>query len=117
MSAGRRSWANLGSRFHSRCSLRSVWQAFEADDGQLAYRAICEGYLVFLTQRGGLWFVKVLMPEDEREKTHMAGPGFKRGVPLEEARQIAFELTRRARSRLERKASKLERERSKKSSR
>ena len=80
-----------------------MWQAFE-DDGQTAYRAVCDGYLVFLTNHGGLWFVNVLMPEDEREKTYMAGPGFKRGVPLEDAQRIAQDVTRQARSKLERKA-------------
>ena len=91
----------------SRCNLRSVWQAFD-DDGQTAYRAICDGYLVFLTGHGGLWFVNILMPEDEREKTYMAGPGFKRGVPLAEAQRIAQEITQQARTKLERKARQLE---------
>lgn len=88
-----------------------MWQAFENDDGQPAYRAVCNGYLVFLTNLGGLWFVNVLMPEGEREKTYMAGPGFKKGVALEEAQRIALELTRQARVKLERKLRMLERER------
>jgi ferric-dicitrate binding protein FerR (iron transport regulator) len=88
-----------------------VWQAFEDEDAQTAYRAVCHGYLVFLTSHGGLWFVNILMPEEEREKTYMAGPGFKKGVALEEAQRIALELTRQARVKLERKLRMLERER------
>jgi hypothetical protein len=87
-----------------------VWQPFEDTDGQTAYRAVCHGYLVFLTNHGGVWFVNVLMPEDEREKTYMAGPGFKKGVRLEEAQRIALELTRQARAKLERKLKARERQ-------
>jgi hypothetical protein len=93
-----------------------VWQTFEDTDGQTAYRAVCNGYLVFLTNHGGLWFVNVLMPEDEREKTYMAGPGFKKGVRLEEAQHIALELTGQARAKLERKLRASERTQAKKSS-
>lgn len=92
-----------------------MWQAFEDDDAQTAYRAVCDGYLVFLTHHGGLWFVNILMPEEEREKTYMAGPGFKRGVSLDEAQRIARDVTRQARSKLERKARQLE-QRARKSS-
>ena len=86
----------------------AVWQAFQDTDDRTAYRAVLNGYLVFLHEHGGLWLVNVLMPEDERQKTFFPPNGFKRGVSLEDAQQIVQDVTRQARARLERKQKNLE---------
>jgi hypothetical protein len=93
-----------------------VWQAFQDTDDRTAYRTVLNGYLVFLQERDGLWLVSILMPEDERQKTFFPARGFKRGVPLEDAQQLAQDVTRDARTRLERKQKNLERQAKKKRS-
>ncbi len=94
-----------------------MWTLVESDD-DVHYRAILEGYLVFLRlepsdfsrrkqkkKRGsGDWFVHFLIPSEEREKAFLAGEGFSSGVLLERAQAIAFEKALELRGALERKA-------------
>lgn len=93
-----------------------TWQVFTDEDGLEGYRAILEGYLVFLRETpfkpgkrpSSGWFVHILMPEDERQKAFLAGPGFDRGVELEEAKRIAEEVAKAGRGKLERLAQRRE---------
>lgn len=96
----------------------SDWHEFEADDA-VQYRAVLEGYLVFLRhqpdleprvrrkpKRGvssGEWFVHFVIPEDEREKAYLAGEGFTNGASLERAQAIAVLKAKELRGTLERK--------------
>ena len=99
----------------------TAWQVFTDADGSEGYRAVVDGYLVFLReappegQRGrkgarvaGGWLVHVLMPEDERRKAFLAGPGFDRPVPLEEAKRVAEGAALEGRGKLERQAKRRE---------
>jgi hypothetical protein len=102
-------------------SITTGWQAFEDEDGFEYHRAILENYIVFLRSEPPAyskaakrqsskkqnrdvegWFVHILMPEDERQKAFLAGPGFDRGVRLEEAKRIAENVARDGRGKLER---------------
>jgi hypothetical protein len=102
-------------------AISTGWQSFEDEDGLEYHRAILENYIVFLRseppahskaakrQSGKKqsrdvsgWFVHILMPEDERQKAFLAGPGFDRGVHLEEAKRIAENVARDGRGKLER---------------
>ena len=94
------------------------WHEFEADDA-VQYRAVLEGYLVFLrlepdveprarrkqkrSSSGGDWFVHFVIPDDEREKAYLAGEGFSSGASLERAQQIAALKAKELRGKLERK--------------
>jgi hypothetical protein len=93
------------------------WHEFEVDDA-VQYRAILEGYLVFLRflppeprarrkqkrgTRGGGWFVHFVIPDDERDKAYLAGEGFSTGTDLERAQDIAVLKARELRGKLERK--------------
>lgn len=96
------------------------WQQLEDEDNLEYHRAILEGYLVFLRTEptedsyaarkqqkkkhkdGGIWFIHILMPPDERAKHYLAGPGFGYGTDLQTAKTIALELVRRGRGLLER---------------
>ena len=95
----------------------SDWHEFEADDA-VQYRAILEGYLVFVrgespdprarrnskrSSSGGEWFVHFVIPDDEREKAYLAGEGFTNGTSLEQAMEIATLKARELRGKLERK--------------
>ena len=101
-------------------TISTGWQAFEDEDGSDYHRAILENYIVFLRsepppgkkQKGkkqksrgaGGWFVHILMPEEERQKAFLAGPGFDRGAELAEAKRIAENIARDGRGKLERLA-------------
>ena len=93
-----------------------TWQVFTDEAGFEGHRAILEGYLVFLRdtpfkpakRAPSGWFVHILMPEDERQKAFLAGPGFDRGVGLEEAKRIAEEVAKAGRGKLERQAQRRE---------
>lgn len=96
----------------------SDWQQFEADEA-VQYRAVLEGYLVFLRREqadprarrkqkrspsnGGEWFVHFVIPDDEREKAYLAGEGFTSGASFERAQEIAGLKAREMRDKLERK--------------
>jgi hypothetical protein len=96
----------------------SDWQEFEADDA-VQYRAVLEGYLVFLRHQpnleprarrkqkrsssGGEWFVHFVIPDDERERAYLAGEGFTSGATLGRAQEIATLKARELRGKLERK--------------
>jgi hypothetical protein len=99
-----------------------MWDAFEVE-GETQYRAILEGYLVFLrreaptdrfasrrkakrTRTTGEWFVHFLIPDDERQNAYLAGEGFTSGTTLETAQRLALEKARVMRGQLERSASK-----------
>jgi hypothetical protein len=102
-------------------AISTGWQLFEDEDGLEYHRAILENYIVFLRSEPPAhskaakrqsnkkqsrdiqgWFVHILMPEDERQKAFLAGPGFDRGVHLEEAKRIAENVARDGRGKLER---------------
>jgi hypothetical protein len=102
-------------------AISTNWQLFEDEDGFEYHRAILENYIVFLRSEPPAhskaakrqsskklsrdvsgWFVHILMPEDERQKAFLAGPGFDRGAPLEEAKRIAEKVARDGRGKLER---------------
>ena len=105
-------------------TISTGWQAFEDEDGLEYHRAILENYIVFLRQESALgqkqkgkkqksrgaggWFVHILMPEEERQKAFLAGPGFDRGANLEEAKRIAESIARDGRGKLERLAKRRE---------
>ena len=95
----------------------SDWHEFESDEA-VQYRAILNGYLVFLRREqadprarrrqkrsssGGEWFVHFVIPDDEREKAYLAGEGFTSGVSFDRAQEIAVLKARELRGRLERK--------------
>lgn len=96
----------------------SDWHEFEADDA-VQYRAILEGYLVFLRHQpdldprarrkqkrgssGAEWFVHFVIPDDEREKAYLAGEGFTSGASFDRAQEIAVLKARELRGKLERK--------------
>jgi hypothetical protein len=94
-----------------------VWTLVESDD-DVHYRAVLEGYLVFLrlkpadfsrrkrkrSRGSGDWFVHFLMPDEEREKAFLAGEGFTVGASLERAQVLALEKAVALRGALERKA-------------
>jgi hypothetical protein len=97
-------------------AISTGWQAFEDEDGFEYHRAILENYIVFLRSEPPAhskaakrksrevqgWFVHILMPEEERQKAFLAGPGFDRGATLEEAKRIAENVARDGRGKLER---------------
>ena len=97
-------------------TISTDWQLFEDEDGFEHHRAILENYIVFLRSEPPAqskaakrksrditgWFVHILMPEDERQKAFLAGPGFDRGANLEEAKRIAENVARDGRVKLER---------------
>ena len=105
-------------------TISTGWQVFEDEDGFEYHRAILENYIVFLrsepplsqkqkskkqkSRGAGGWFVHILMPEEERQKAFLAGPGFDRGAPLEEAKRIAENIARHGRGKLERLAQRRE---------
>ena len=100
-------------------TISTGWQLFEDEDGFEYHRAILENYIVFLrseppsgkkqkSRGAGGWFVHILMPEEERQKAFLAGPGFDRGAPLEEAKRIAENIARDGRGKLERLANRRE---------
>ena len=94
------------------------WQEFEVDE-TVQYRAVLEGYLVFVRREpdldprarrkqkrsmiGGEWFVHFVIPDDEREKAYLAGEGFTSGASFERAREIAALKAKEMRHKLERK--------------
>ncbi len=96
----------------------SDWHEFEVAD-VVQYRAVLEGYLVFLRQQpdveprarrkqkrhagSGGWFVHFVIPDDEREKAYLAGEGFTSGASLERAQEVAALKARELRGKLERK--------------
>ncbi len=95
----------------------SDWHEFEVDDA-VQYRAVLEGYLVFLRYEppdprarrkqkraviGGEWFVHFVIPDDEREKAYLAGEGFTSGASLNRAQEIAELKAKELRGKLERK--------------
>jgi hypothetical protein len=96
------------------------WQSFSDDDGREGFRAILDGYLVFVREvpfehvqhrrvrAVSGWYVHILMPEDERRKAFLAGPGFDRPVPLEQAFEIAERVAKAGRGKLERLAKRRE---------
>lgn len=69
-----------------------MWQ--ETPDNQ--YRAILEGYLVFLKpaepnkKNRGAWQIFFLIPEEERQKSYLSGEGFSFGTSLETAQSLAL---------------------------
>jgi hypothetical protein len=98
--------------------VNSDWSEFNIDD-DLQYRAVLEGYLVFLRrdaptasggrkakrQRGsranaGAWFIHILMPEEERRKAYLSGEGFSTPVTLERAQVLAWQKARELRQKL-----------------
>jgi hypothetical protein len=102
-------------------TISTGWQLFEDEDGFEYHRAILENYIVFLRSTAPAhskaakrqsskkqsrdvsgWFVHILMPEEERQKAFLAGPGFDRGATLEEAKRIAQNVARDGRGKLER---------------
>jgi hypothetical protein len=102
-------------------TISTGWQAFEDEDGFEYHRAILENYIVFLRSTAPAhskaakrqfskkqsrdisgWFVHILMPEEERQKAFLAGPGFDRGANLEEAKRIAENVAKDGRGKLER---------------
>jgi hypothetical protein len=101
--------------------LNADWAVFDAD-GEPQYRAVLEGYLVFLRQdaptassgrkakrqRGstanaGVWFIHILMPDDERRKAYLAGEGFSTSVTLARAQDLALKKVRELREKLEKR--------------
>ncbi len=94
------------------------WSELELDN-QLQYRAILEGYLVFLRQEpqetsqrkqkrkatSGDWYIHFLIPDEERQKAYLAGEGFSTGTSLEQAQMLAFEKAKALRGALEKKQS------------
>jgi hypothetical protein len=105
------------------CSLlsecRLVWQIEELE-GETRYRAVLEGYLVFLqrepfiernaskrkqkrSKATGAWFVHFLIPDEERERAYLAGEGFTSGTTLETAQRLAVSKARELRATLERR--------------
>jgi hypothetical protein len=103
-------------------TISTGWQAFEDEDGFEYHRAILENYIVFLRSEPPAhskaakrnareiqgWFIHILMPEDERQKAFLAGPGFDRGAPLEQAKRIAENVAKDGRRKLERLAKRRE---------
>jgi hypothetical protein len=97
-------------------AISTNWQLFEDEAGFEYHRAILENYIVFLRSEPPAhskaakrkardiqgWFVHILMPEEERQKAFLAGPGFDRGATLEEAKRIAENVARDGRGKLER---------------
>ncbi len=102
--------------------MNSDWTLFTADD-EPQYRAVLEGYLVFLRQdaptasssgrkakrqRGskanaGAWFIHILLPDDERRIAYLSGEGFSTGVTFERARELAFQKVHELRKKLEKR--------------
>ena len=95
----------------------SDWHEFEVEDA-VQYRAILEGYLVFLrleqpdprarrkrkrNSSDGDWFVHFVIPDDEREKAYLAGEGFTSGASFDRAQEIAALKAKEMRGKLERK--------------
>ena len=93
------------------------WHEFEVEDA-VQYRAILEGYLVFLrleqpdprarrkrkrNSSDGDWFVHFVIPDDEREKAYLAGEGFTSGASFDRAQEIAALKAKEMRGKLERK--------------
>lgn len=101
--------------------MNSDWTLFGADD-EPQYRAVLEGYLVFLRQdaptassgrkakrqRGsqansGPWFIHILLPDEERRNAYLSGEGFSTGVTFERAQELAFAKVRELRGKLEKR--------------
>jgi hypothetical protein len=77
----------------------SMW--LETPDNH--YRAVLEGYLVFLQpaapskKNRGDWQIHFLIPEEERQKAYLAGEGFSYGTGLANAQKLALEKARELR--------------------